>query len=92
MAKLACRSSKAVVSFSFFAKRSSAHIEEFERKEAEEKALRELYQGFSEEKPSVSIETRFDGKEAPQGKPLSSYSTTQSDDTTEDSVEGDTTP
>ncbi|MEZ8027049.1 LPS-assembly lipoprotein LptE [Enterovibrio norvegicus] len=72
--------------------RLNAHIEEFERKEAEEKALRELYQGFSEETPSVSIETRFDGKDEPQGKPLSSYSTTPSDDTTEARVEGDTTP
>ncbi|PMN71757.1 LPS assembly lipoprotein LptE [Enterovibrio norvegicus] len=72
--------------------RLNAHIDAFDLKEAEEKALRELYQGFSEETPSVSIETRFDGKDEPQGKPLSIYSTTPSDDATEARVEGDTTP
>ncbi|WP_028023642.1 LPS-assembly lipoprotein LptE [Enterovibrio calviensis] len=54
--------------------RLNAHIEAFERKEAEEKALRELYQGVDDTTPTLTIETRFDGKEEePRGKPLSSY-------------------
>ncbi|WP_255555688.1 LPS assembly lipoprotein LptE [Enterovibrio paralichthyis] len=56
--------------------RLNAHIEEFERKQAEEKALRELYQGVGDDKPAVTIETRFEGKDdETRGKPLSSYTT-----------------
>lgn len=57
--------------------RLNAHIEEFERKQAEEKALRELYQGVGDDKPAVTIETRFEGKDDDEtrGKPLSSYTT-----------------
>ncbi|KXF79832.1 LPS-assembly lipoprotein LptE [Enterovibrio coralii] len=55
--------------------RLNAHIEEYERKEAEEKALRELYQGVDQKKPAITIETRFEGKDEQRGKPLSSYST-----------------
>lgn len=57
--------------------RLNAHIDAFEQKEAEEKALRELYQGVEgDSKPAIIIETRFDGKEGEnKGKPLSSFTT-----------------
>ncbi|CZF85540.1 LPS-assembly lipoprotein LptE [Grimontia marina] len=62
--------------------RLNAHIEAFERKEAEEKALRELYQGVDEEKSSMTIETRFDGKDdETRGKPLSSFTTSGEEST-----------
>lgn len=56
--------------------RMTAHIENFERKEAEEKALRELYQGVESDTSAISVETRFDGKDDERkGKPLSSFTT-----------------
>ncbi|CZF77418.1 LPS-assembly lipoprotein LptE precursor [Grimontia celer] len=62
--------------------RLNAHIEAFERKEAEEKALRELYQGVDEDKPAITIETRFDGKDdESRGKPLSSFTTSGEEST-----------
>ncbi|WP_325893588.1 LPS-assembly lipoprotein LptE [Grimontia sp. NTOU-MAR1] len=62
--------------------RLNTHIEAFDRKEAEEKALRELYQGAEEEKPSMTIETRFDGKDdETRGKPLSSFTTRGEEET-----------
>ncbi|WP_407332448.1 LPS assembly lipoprotein LptE [Enterovibrio sp. 27052020O] len=56
--------------------RLNAHIEAYEREEAEEKALRELYQGVDSTNADLTIETRFDGKdEESRGKPLSSFTT-----------------
>lgn len=43
--------------------RLTVHIEEFEFKEAQDKALRDLYQGQGADQESIKIETRFNGKE-----------------------------